>query len=153
MEAYLRNKAFEDRAVQVMGLLYENPGGLTQDECALRLGMPTQTAAPRFSDLFKHGLVIRKPIPGTNDYETRVTRSKSRAAVCILAPDWQKSAGDYRARKKMERETKKSQRKALRENETLREIIADLVAIIEEQFPSKDADLTEALAVIRKEYL
>src|SRR6267142_1611775 len=82
LEAYLRSKAIENRAARVLGLLYENrERGLTQDECAEALGMPTQTCAPRFTDLLKHGLITRKPIPGTDDYETRKTRSGSRAAV------------------------------------------------------------------------
>jgi DNA-binding MarR family transcriptional regulator len=134
-------------------LLYENPQGLTQDEVAVALGMPTQTASPRFTDLFKHGLVIRKPIPGTENYEVRLTRSSSSAAVCVLSPDWQRAALDYRARKRMEKQMQKAEKRALAENAELRAIIADLVEIIDEKIPFKEAALQEALAAIRKEYL
>ena len=153
LEAYLRTKAIENRAVRVLGLLYENPDGLTQDECAVALGMPTQTCSPRFTDLLKHGLIIRKPIPGTDDYETRRTRSSSRAAVHIIAPDWVRAALDYKARKKMERENEKAEKSALLRVQALTTIVAGLVNIIEEQIPYPDAELSETLTLIRRQYL
>jgi hypothetical protein len=153
-EAYLQQtKSLENRVVPVLGLFYDNPLGLTQDETAVRLGMLTQTAAPIITDLLKRGLLIRKPIPGSNDYETRATRSKYNAAVCVLSPDWGKAAAEYRERKKMERESEKAEKLAVHENVVLRGLVGDLVAIIEESVPFKDAELTEALALIRKEYL
>ncbi|SRR6266436_3406802 len=153
LEAFLRTKALEDRAVRVVGLLYEHPEGLTQDECAAALGLPTQTASPRFTDLLKHGLIIRKPIPGTDDYETRPTRSNSRAAVHVLSPDWQRAILDYKARKRMERENEKAAKSALQRVQALTTVVAGLVEVIEEQIPYPDAELTETLNVIRKEYL
>ena len=154
LEAYLRVKGLENRAVRVIGLLYENPQGMTQDECAAALGMPTQTCSPRFTDLLKHGLVIRKPIPGTDDdYETRRTRSNSSAAVHVLSPDWQRAALDYKARKRMEKQIAKAEKAALAENVELRKVIADLVQVIDEQIPFKATALEEALAELRRQYL
>lgn len=153
MEAYLRSQALETRAIAVLGLLYDNPQGLTQDETACRLDMLTQTTAPIFTNLLKGGLIERKCLPGANDYETRPTRNGSNAAVCVIVSNWQTAVLQYRERKIMARETEREQKHALAENVVLRGIVADLVGIIEEAVPFKDADLSEALELIRSKYL
>jgi DNA-binding MarR family transcriptional regulator len=154
LAAYLQSQSFEKRAATVLSLLYDNPAGLTQDEAAARLGMLSQTCAPIFTQLLQRGLILRKRRPGNpEEYERRLTRNGYRAAVCVIALDLPAAVLKDREQKRMKRIEKISEKTALAENAVLREILADLVGIIEEQIPFKEADLSDALQIIREEYL
>jgi hypothetical protein len=150
LEAYFRARDFRERTVRVIGLFYVRPLGLTQDEAAAEFGVLTQTMSPIFTDLSKRGIIIHKPVSGTNDYETRPTRSNSPAGVHLLSPNWQKAAEEYRDREETKRKSRKMEKE---ENARMRDVIASLVEIIEVSIPFKDEDLTESLEIIRKEFL
>jgi predicted transcriptional regulator len=85
--AHSKTNTLKDKARIIARFERLGRAGATCDDIELLLGMAHQTASPRITELKKAGILVPKPLKGGNlfEYERRLTRTGSTAAVWVLA--------------------------------------------------------------------
>jgi hypothetical protein len=87
LAAHSKTDTLKDKARILARFERLGSAGATCDDIEMLLGMSHQTASARMAELKRDGVLVLKPLRGGNlfEYERRLTRTGSTAAVLVLA--------------------------------------------------------------------